>query len=386
MAGNAQQLSPAQMQALNLQARGIVLANAVEMIQQVSAPSVTGPTTAAPQVLQVNPRNVGLLKGFLIEINGTLLNGAGGTATRTEHGMMNAVTNFTFNDLNNIVRINTSGRHIAMLNSIRNAFLYGGANTPTYPWEGASPNAWTVQSAPATIAASGNSAVRFFYYVPLAYASDDLRGAIYAAVVNATMLLQITLNPNPMIASGDPINAIYTGSAGGWSGAVTTTVYQVYLDQLPTSKAGPVLPPLDLNTIYELKETNVSGIVVATDFPYSYANFRDFLSTFVVYDNNGVLNAGSDVNYWSLVSANFTQIFKYTPEVAALFARNYITTDLPKGTYYFGFRARPLNTIQFGNMQLNLNASSATNASLYVSTEAFAQVTTINQSSSLSAG
>lgn len=384
----ADQLTPQQMQALNIQARGLVLANAVEMIQQIYSQATPGtPTTSAPQVIQINPRNVGLIKGFLVEINGNIANtGMTTAATRTEHGAMNILTNVTFNDLNNIVRINTSGRHVAMLNTLRNAFPYGGANSPTYPWEGASPNAWTVQSAPSSIAAGANSNVRFFYWVPLAYASDDLRGAIYAAVVNATMVLQLTVNPNPMIASGDPINAVYTGNTGGWGAAPTITVYQVYLDQLPVSKAGPVLPPLDLNTIYELKETNITGMTVSTDFPYSYANFRDFLSTFAIYDNNGAFNAGSDVNYWSLVSANFTQIFKYTPEVAALFARNYITTDLPKGTYYFSFRSRPLNTIQFGNMQLNLNASSATSASLYVSTEAFAQVTTVNQSSSLSAG
>lgn len=376
------QLSPQQVQALNLQARGLVLANAVEMTQQIFSQSVA-PATA--NIINVAPRNVGLIKGFLVEINGNLQNTGGVLATRTEHGLLNALTNVQFIDLNNIVRINTSGRHIGLLNGIRNGFPYGFANTPTGPADFGS--TWTVQSAPSTIGIAGNSNVRMFYWVPLAYSADDLRGAIYASVVNATMNLQLTVNLLPLIAAGDPINAIYTGSAGSWNGNVTVTVYQVYLDQLPIGKGGPILPPLDLNNIYELKETNLSGMTVATDFPYGYANFRDFLSTFAIYDNNGVLNIGTDINYWSLVSANFTRLFQYTPEVAALFARTFLTCDLPKGTYYFSHRARPLNTIQFGNMQLNVNTSSANApASLYVSTEAFAQITQVNTAASLSAG
>lgn len=378
----AQQLTPAQLFAINAQARALILQNSVEMIQQIYSASFV---PATQNIVNINPRNVGLIKGFLVEVNGNIINSGGGTLTRTEHGMLNAFSNIQFTDLNNIVRINTSGRHIGLLNTVRQGFAYGGAYIPTIPVDLAS--TWTVQSAPATILTTANSNVRFFYWIPLAYAPDDLRGAVYASVVNATMNLQLTINPTPAAAAGDPVPLIYSGTTGGWNGAVTITVYQVYLDQLPMGKGGPILPPLDLNNIYELKETTLTGMVAATDFPYGYANFRDFLSTFAIYDNNGVLNIGSDVTYWSLTSANFTRMFQYTPEVAALFARAYTMQDLPKGTYYFDFRRRPLNTIQFGNMQLNLNASAVTaGASLIISTEAFAQVAQVPNASSLDAG
>lgn len=380
----ADQMSPAQLQQINMAARMAVLSNAVEMTQQISSQSVV---PATQNILNIVPRNVGLIKGFIVEVTGTLTNGAGSTATQTPFGAANVLSNITFQDLNNQVRINTTGWHVAMLNSAKQGFGYGGAYAPNLPMGYG--NNWTVQSLPATVAASTDAAVRQIYYVPLAYSADDLRGSIYAAVVNATMNLQLTLNLTPFTAAGDPTPCVYAGNAGNWKAAtpVTVTVYQVYLDQIPRGDQGPILPPLDLNTIYELKQTTLTGIAAAQDFPYAYANYRDFLSTFAVYDNAGVLNVGSDVNYWSLVSANFTQLFKVTPEIAALNARGVFMADPPRGTYYFDTRRRPINTQQFGNMELNLNASAVTaGASLLVATEAFATVNTIVGGASLSAG
>lgn len=383
--GQQTQLSPAQLQQVNMQARMAVLANAVQMIQQISSQSVT---PSAQNILNIPPRNVGLIQGFIIEVNGTMNNPGGGAAAITQFGAANVLSNITFQDLNNQIRINTPGWHMALLNSAKQGFGYGGAYSPNLPINFG--NNWTVQSAPAAPAAAADAAVRMIYYVPLAYTADDLRGAIYASVTNATMNLQLTINPTPGVAAGDATLAVYSGQAVTWKAAtqVTVTVYQVYLDQIPRGQDGTViLPPLDLNTIYQLQQTTLTGMAVGTDFPYAYANYRDFLSTIAVYDNAGTLNVGSDINYWSLVSANFTQLFKYTPEIAALFARSVFMADPPKGVYYFDHRRRPINTQQFGNMELNLNASAVTaGATLLVATEAFAQIQTLQGASSLSAG
>ncbi len=384
--GAPRQLTQAELYAINMQARMAVLANAVEMTQQITSQSVD---PAAQSIINVAPRNVGLIKGFIVEVNGTLRNTGGGAgATITPFGAANVLSNIQFQDLNNQVRINTPGWHVAMLNSAKQGFGFGGAYAPNLPIGYG--NNWTVQSLAGTLADATDAAVRMIYYVPLAYAADDLRGSIYAGVVNATMNLQLTINTAPFTAAGDPTGKVYAGAAGGWKAAttVTVTVYQVYLDQLPRDTNGNVIvPPLDLNTIYELKQTTITGMTVGNDFPYAYANYRDFLSTFAVYDNAGVLNVGSDVNYWSLVSANFTQLFKITPEIAALNARQTFMADPPRGTYYFDHRRRPINTIQFGNMELNLNASAVTaGASLLVATEAFAEIQTLSGGASLSAG
>lgn len=383
MVQTAAPMSPQQLAQVNMQARALVLARSVEMVQQIQSSSVD-PTSQ--NVLNIQPRNVGLIKGFLVQVDGSIENtGMMTDLSLTGHATLNALTNVFFQDLNNQVRINTSGRHVGLLNSARQGFGFGGAYSPNMPVDIG--NNWSVQTAPATIAAGASSAIRQIYWIPLAYAADDLRGAIYANVVNATMNLQLTINSAPVTAAGDPLNKIYSGNTGAWDGNVTVTVYQVYLDQLPTSNGSPILPPTDLNTVYELIETTLTGMAANTDFPYSYANYRDFLSTFATYDNNGVFNVGSDIAYWSLVSANFTQLFKFSPEIAALFTRSILMADAPPGVYYFDHRRRPINTVQFGNMQLNLNASAVTaGATLVVGTEAFAQINQLVGGSSLDAG
>lgn len=380
---DGQALSPQQVVQMNVLARQAVLANSLQMTQQISSGGYNPATTPT---INIPTRNVGLITGFIVEITGTIANtGAGPALTRTGFGTMNAISQFVFSDLNNNQRIQTTGRHIAILNSARQGFGFGGAYAPNLP--NAMGNNWSVQTGAASIATATSAPVSQVYWVPLAYGADDLRGSIYAAVVNATMNLQISLNTAPVIAAGDALNAMYSGTTGGWSGDVTVNVYQVYLDQLPMGKGGPILPALDLNTIYELKQTSITGISAGQDFAYPFTNFREFLSAVVIYDQNGVFNTGSDVNYWALQAANYTNIFKYSAKIAALLGRQTFMADLPPGAYYFDFRRKPMITNQYGNLELVLNASSAAAQSqLVVGTEAFAQVNQIVGAGSLPTG
>jgi hypothetical protein len=166
------------------------------------------------------------------------------------------------------------------------------------------------------------------------------------------------------------------------------TVYQHYVDQLPIGQNGqPILPVMDLSTIYELKNTTLTGMTANQDYPIPYANFRSFLSTIAVYDNAGTLNVGTDVNYWAQQSANFTNIFKMTAEETALMTRVRNGVDYPAGVYYFDHRRRPLNTIQYGNIELVLNPSSVgSGASILAGFESFAMINVISGAGSLPAG
>ncbi len=372
----------------NAQARALVLRMAVDNYQKIFS-STFNPTQS--NTLNVTVRNVGLIKGFLVRIKGSLSNttsgGGAATATRTDIGAANLISQFIFNDMSNTVRIQTSGWHMHFVNSAKQALVFGGAYSPNVPVGYG--NNWNVQTAASTIASNTDSSVSFFYYVPLAYSKDDLRGAMYAGVVNATATLQIVVNATPLVASGDATLAVYSGAAGGWqTGAnCTVEVWQHYLDQLPYIEGQPVLPAMDMNTIYELKNTALASLTVSQDYDISYANFRTFLSTFVIYDNGGTLNTGSDINYWALRAANTTQIFQYPPDVAALLARTTFFADLPKGCYYFDFRSRPINTQQFGNMTLVINPSVVnSNAALFVGFEDFAAVSQVQFASSLPSG
>lgn len=388
------QLTPqqqaAQARQQNLALRGIVLANAVEMNQQIWSRSYD--PTVQNQII-INPQNVGLVKGFLVVCQGTLT-GVAGTPARTNFGASNFLTNITLQDLSNNTRINTSGRHIALLNSARMGFGYGGAYAPNLPINyGAN---WNVQSAPSTFGATADQTIYYTYYVPLAYSADDLTGGIYAAVTNGNMQLQLTINPTPMAnAPTDALTQIYTGNTGTWKtgASVTVTVYQIFLDQVPMQNVNgqivPILPPQDMQTIYMIQETALSGMTTGQDFPLPYANFRNFLSTIVTWDNGGTYGTTTPgLNYWALRSANFTNLFKIDPNTAALLARYTFMADPPPGVYYFDHRRQPINTIQWGNMQLVMNPLGTVNAGAQalMATEAFANVNQIAGAASLAAG
>lgn len=384
----APQPSAQQLQQQNFLQRQAVVSNALKMKQQIYSAAVN---PATQNVLNIQPRNVGLLLGFIVEVTGGVTNGGGTQADRTVFGNANMVSQFRFDDLNNYTRIQIPGWYLAILNSARQGFGFGGAYSNNIPMDyGAN---YTVYNGSSTIAAAGTSTLRMMYYVPISYSSTDLRGAIYASVVNATMNLQITLNQTPFVGAipaADSLNAIYSGNAAGaWTSTVTVTVYQVYLDQLPRdpSNGAPILPVLDLNTVYDLKQTTFSGITANQDFPMAYSNYRSFLSTYAVYDNGGSFNDGTDVNYFSLASANFTNIWKVTPEIAALDARMTFMADVPSGSYYFESRDMPINTINYGNMELNINASTVNSgAKVCVGYESFALVNQLVGATSLAAG
>lgn len=382
MGSAAPQVSPAVM---NAQARAIVTGNAIKLNQQIFSQSIN---PATQPVVNVQPRNVGLILGFLVEVSGTVLNTAAAALNRTDFGSANILKNVSFVDLNNVTRINTTGWHLALLNSARQGFGFGGAYAPNLPMNFG--NNYAPFSGPATIAIGANTGVvKHTYWVPIAYSQNDLRGGIYAAIVNATMNLQLTLNAAPAIGAtpaNDPLGAIYYGNAAaGWQGNVQVNVNQVYLDQLPVGQNGPILPMLDLNTIYDIKYTTQNGLAAGQDFPVSYANFRQFLSTTMVYDNGGSYNAGTDLNYLALTAANSTNIFKLTPSIAALQARQTFMADPPAGVYYFDHRDRPIDTVTFGNMQIVANPITVNaGAQLVVGYESFQQTAQLPAASSLS--
>lgn len=379
------QMSPQQFNAI---ARDAIITRALEMEQTIYNQTI--PTPNIGQVVNIPIRPVGLVKRLIVEINGTVAPGAAETQNLTKIGLANLLSQVVFTDLNNQQRIITTGWHLHFLACVRHQRAYGAAVFNDSPINiGAN---LAVIAAPAAIqsATQVGQKFRMFYEIPLAYSDRDYRGAVYAGTVNAVMNLQLTVNPNFFLASGtDQTLGVYQSSSAqlGALTGVTIAVNQVYMDQLPMTKNGPVLPAQDLSTVYALNNTSLTGMTVGQDFPVNYANQRNFMSTFAIYDNVG-LNPGSDVTSWALQAANFTNIFKVDPFRVALKTREIIRDDFPPGVYYFDHRKKALNTIQYGNLQLVLNPSSVTSAAsqLLMGFEAFAQVAVLTQASSLPAG
>lgn len=384
--GNIPKSQPQTTAQRNAMARNAILMTGVDRLQQIYS---AGINPANQTVINIVPQNVGLIRGFLVKVSGTLTTGATGTATRTNFGASNLLRNIGFTDINNQVRHQTQGWHLGLINSAKQPMVWGGAYAPNVPVGYG--NNYDVQTAPATIATTTDAAVQFYYYVPLSYSKVDLRGAMWAGIVNAVAQLQLEINPTPIVAATDPGLAVYSGNTGGgWkSGAnVTVTVWQDYIDQIPMDQNGqPVLPQDDIATLYQLNTTTLSALVEGQDFGVPFANFRNFLSTCLVYDNAGVYNAGTDINYFAMQTANSSNIWKYGPEEASLLARSTFMADPPIGAYYFDHRNKPISTQQFGNTQITVNPSSVTSgAALWAGFEYFSQASQVVFAGSLPSG
>lgn len=387
----AQRMSPQQLMAVNDAIRMQILGSAQQMKQQIYSNTISTPGTTN-NILNIPVRNVGLITGFLVEVSATLSNAGASSGSLTTLGGANVVSNFTFTDLDNYQRINTPGWHVAMLNSGKEGFPFGAAilaasidQTATFG------NNFDVVSAPSTIANGGTAAVKQYYYVPLAYNSRDLRGAMFAGVVNATAQLSITLNPAPGVTTGDATLAVYSGANTTTTiSSATVRVYQFYLDQLPRNPqdpSRPLLPPLDIATQYRLVGTVLTGVTAAQDFPIPFSNFQEFLSATTIYNRNGTLSNGSDINYWSLQAANTLNFFQMDPFAVSLLTRARNRIDFPQGVYQFDFRDAPISTNQTGNMQLILNPSTAgAGAQVHVGFESFALTNAQLGAASLPAG
>lgn len=396
-----QQLTPAQQaaqmaqkqQMQNAANRAAVLQQGYPMMQSISAATYQ---PASQSQINIPPQNVGLIKGFLVRMTATVTNPGSGSSllSLTPYGPANLLQSIVFTDLQNYQRINTSGWHLSMLNTVKQGRPFMSSTPSDSPMGFGS--IYPVIKAPATIAAGATGAISMYYWVPLAYSDSDLSGAIYGNVVNATMNLQLNLSTAAqavVASSADPTLAVYQG-AGAVVGVTLTnvaiTVYQSYIDQLPIAQGGiPILPAFDLNTMYEIKNTTLNSMTVGQDFYIAYSNFRHFMSTSVIFNNvlAGVYpSPGTDVNYWSFRTANYTDTRKADPYTWAGLARQQILTDPPTGAYYFDHRKKPIYTTQTGNTNLVLNAATVNaGAQVMVGWEMLANVSNLINAGSLSA-
>lgn len=359
---------------------------AIDVYQQLS-PGL--PSSPAPgSVLTFYVRNVGLVKRLIVQFKATVTAGATTTQTLTKFGLQNLVSNVSFFDLGANQRINCAGWYLNTIASAKRRRIYGAAYTTDTP-NGMGNNNNRIMYAPATIAANGTSEIDFMLEIPFVKNDTDLRGAIYADVTQATMQVQITLNPNMFVSStADPTLAVYQ-SGGSDLASLSNLSWQVtqnYLDQLPRIGGAPILPNLDIGQAY-LLNTTASGLPIANqDNGYAFINQRTYESVAFYYDNNGTLNVnGTDINYVNLTSANFTNILNLNPRFLGLMDRNVLMDDFPAGMYYLDFRHRPIDTNQYGNMQLIINPSSVGGSAAYFGygTEAFGVIGLVNQGGSL---
>src|SRR5690606_15860327 len=112
----------------------------------------------------------------------------------------------------------TTGWHLHALATARRAGAFGAAFTNDSPVSMGSN--FEVIHAPAAVTTEDE--IRMFYEIPVCYSDNDLRGAIYANVVNAQGQLQLTVNPNLVVGSGGSgVLAAYKSSSASDLGTIS---------------------------------------------------------------------------------------------------------------------------------------------------------------------
>jgi len=391
------QPSPAQqnMMARNLILKGGVVGGgyippAIDMWQPLNPNLAASPGPGT--VITFYLRNVGLVKRLMMQFKATVTAGATSQQNLTKLGLANLVSNVTFFDLGANQRINSTAWHLTAVASAKRRKVFGAAYTSDTPL-GYGNNNNRIMFAPSSIAANGSSEIDFQLEIPMCRNDSDLRGAIFADVTQATMQVQVTLNPQMFVSStADPTLAMYQSAGSDLASLsnLSIQVYQNYLDQLPRIGNGPpILPKLDIGTAYLLNTTSSGLPIVNQDNGYAFTNARTFESLCFIYDNNGTLNVnGTDLNTINLTSANFTNIYNLNPKMLGMMDRQLLMDDFPAGMYFLDFRHRPIDTNQYGNMVLNINPSSVggSAAAFLYGSEAYGIIGLVNQGGSIPTG
>lgn len=358
----------------------------VKRTQQIGSQTINNYVAGQQIVLSFPPAPVGIITRFLVEVTASIGNsGAAEVQSRVQNGGAAILSNVQYIDTSNQTRINVPGWYLNQLSSIRRREFWQGVATADLSAVGGLGANYTpiIGAAPATLSAAAPAAnapnFKWVYEVPLAYAQDDLRGAVLAALINATQQLQLTVNPNFFVSSTDTVNVAEAGyqSASavlGTIGSLTITVYQEYIDQF----GGLPLPQVDLMTQYLLQVTGGYQPTANTDLIIPYANFRLFMSTIIRYNNNGVFNAGSDINYLAIRTANQSDLIHVDPSIATLMHRENCDVDMPAGYYVLNHRGKPLFTNQYGNLSAVVQANSVGGANSTI-TVGYEQLALVNQ-------
>jgi hypothetical protein len=382
-----QQSAQQQARSQNSNIRKLLLSRCIDrMLPIPGLGALSASQAAGTSQIAVAPLAVGLLKKFIIELTGTANNTDGADAALlSDLGLANLISQVQFIDTQSFTRVQTTGWHLDFL--FRAKHRTGASRSllsSAIIDSGNFGNNFAELVAPTNFAHGSSQPFRMVWELPICYSDEDLRGGVFLGTLNSPSQLNITLTQNPFAAAGvDSTLSAWKGAAGNISN-LSLNVYQVFLDQIPRDKANnPILPPLDMSTVYELKNTtNQTPYQAGQDNPLSYGNLRRFMSTCLIYNDNPAADAGrvggTDINYFALQSANVTNFWKKFPLQLARESRVLIGTDLPLGCYYVSHRKKPINTVTYGNMQLILNPiDAAANAYALIGWEDFATVQAI---------
>lgn len=345
-----------QLAMMNMQARSNLINSGLHMVKQLQP--VSG---ALGTSIRVPLQRMGVMTGIMLDFDVPVNITA--AATQSPFGPYNLVSSISYTDYAGILRVNTSGYQLHMLNCFRGHRLMNNAAKES----GFITNAETgidtnILHLPTAVAAD---TMRFSLYIPIAYdANSDLRGAVLSQTQYGDHYVTITFAPG--LVAADQFTAPYSaGTAALQAGQLASvTAYQHYI--MPQNGVND-LPMIDLSTIYAIEGnyTDSQNIVAGQSKYINWPNNRSILSASHIFDNgnSGTLN-GTDVNKIVLLGNSNTNIREMSPRYLRNQMRYQLGTDTPSGVYYVSSRAQPITTVLYGNVQSRFDILTA-NAGAY---------------------
>lgn len=360
----------AQSAAQSMQVRQDILANAIPVFQSVRSGSMTY-AAGSPTVVNILASNTGLIRRFRLEISGTINAASTYTATPTMFGLANLLSNVQFTDQNNRLRINTSGIHLHLAAGEKKRRPFGSAmvaSTGLSDPTGIGAN-FPVNLTTGVVTGTTAKSFTFVFEIPVVNSNTDLSGAIYANQVTSNNQIQFTLNPNFFAYSSDPFNAGYMMSAALGTSLptltnLTWTLYQDFLDQLPTDNTGfAVLPQQDINWALVYQMINPGVQVAGVDNLYALPPFNVYQNIMLFWDNYGYGSVvGGDLTYIKVQISNTYVLRQWDALMNAIAMRDILGADLPAAASSSGgaFSGAVYN-LDFRHKPLSVNQMSSTN-------------------------
>lgn len=352
----------AQQQAdMNARLRTALLATAPRNEKLVG--TFVGPNT---QAARFKLFNVGVITKLRLYVQAAITIGTA-IATPSTKAPWNLIQRARLTDFDGTDRINMSGFQLFMVNVVRSRSYWGYNNDA----------ATAVNANPVVPTAVGAGVLSFLLDLPLAFDVDnpvlqlqDLRGAILAQTAVGEMYL--TIDWNPSLYTNTDVESVYSGAgtttvAGTTTNFITAALYQFYL--LPQAiGAGPLppLPGIDLMTVYELAGMvrSLDNIAVGSEKLVNFPNVRSVIGVYANYVQLQLsatamafanMGAATDNASRFRLIANGNNVLRENSNVSQVFAQRVaINSDQIAGAYFMEFRARPIETSIFGNVQWGL--------------------------------
>jgi hypothetical protein len=361
----ANQPTAAQVAAQNNLARQILIGQGLHMIKQLQP--VT--SSALGGSIRVPLERMGVMTGIFLDV--TIPVNITAAATPSEFAPYNFFPQVTYTDYAGLQRVITNGYQLHALNCWRSRSFPNNSQKMAGFITGETGINTNILYLPT---AAAQNSIQFSLYIPIAYdPTSDLRGAVLSQTIYGDHYVTLQL-PNQFVGS-DALANVYTAGTVALgsqnSGQISVTAYQQYImPQVMDATGQPIVPMIDLSTIYAIEGGYNDSSNITTGQPkyINWVNNRAVMSALHIFDNGGtpVLNE-TDVNKITLLGNSNTNIREMSPRYLRNQMRSILGADLPSGVYMIGSRAQPITTQLYGNVQTKFDIATANSGAYFLS-------------------